>query len=120
MNQQERRLAEVEALLLKHPHPVGNHVVGSMVAYYNPDAPPGHKALVMIFLQSNGSLVQFCHADLPSLALAKARDFWALRESWYAPKIDKRRTTDPMVKLAKALDKLTTLVGTEEDEHGPA
>lgn len=112
---QDRRLAEVEALLLKHPHPVGEHVIGSMVAYYNPDAPAGYKAMVQIFLSKTGQQLTFCHADLPSLALAKARDYWAFSEKLYMPKIDKRRTTDPMARLAKNLDRLAPLVGVEDD-----
>lgn len=95
---------------------IGSVVPGTMLSYYNPAAPAGKQALTVVVLQSDQNLMQFCFAALPSLAQAKAREYWAKKEATYAPKIDKRRTTDPMARLAKAQTRLADLIGEPDDE----
>lgn len=111
MSQYEERMAEVDALALKYPKPTTTDIPqGTIVTYYNPAAPAGFKAMAVIFLTRNGQQMSFCHADLPSVAQQKADDYWALNAKWHTPKIDKRRTTDPQARLARALDRLEQAV----------
>jgi hypothetical protein len=102
--QQEQRLAQVAQLAKKYPQPIGEQILGTMVGYENPDAPHGYQGCVITFI--GGQRMTICHAESLERAEQKARDYWALSESWHTPKIDKRRTTDPMARLAKALDTL--------------
>lgn len=103
-----------ETAILGKPLPLGVVIPGQMISYYNPAAPEGRKALTLIFLQADANLATFQFANLPSQAAQKARDFWLKHEQKYAVKIDKRRTTDPMARLAKQLDRLSRLIGEDD------